>query len=177
MSIEQYETNRLILRPFKEADIERLAEIANDYDIARQTSKLPYPLKQEDVAGLFEEIRNDIAYAIIYEGELVGSISARSITDDEAELSYWLGKAWWKMGIASEAVTFFITHLFQHHDFTRLQASRAKDNPGSGRVLEKVGFKNIGPVLYYSRARDEDVPCWTYRLLKADWQSGNGEVL
>ncbi len=173
----QYETQRLLFRPFIQADIEVLADIANDNDIARQTSKLPHPLKVADVICWLEEIGNDIAYGIIYQDKLAGSISARVIHEDEAELSYWVARPYWGKGIASEAVAFFVKHLFEQHDFIRLQASRAKDNPGSGRVLEKVGFNNTGPVLYYSRARNEDVPCWTYRLLKTDWQSGNGEVL
>jgi RimJ/RimL family protein N-acetyltransferase len=42
----------------------------------------------------------------------------------------------------------------------QLRAMHALDNPASGNVLRKIGFRPTGRIaLRHSRARDERVPC------------------
>ena len=50
---------------------------------------------------------------------------------------------YWNKGIASEALLMAINYLFKETNITRICASNMVDNPASGRVLEKNGFKII----------------------------------
>lgn len=157
-------TRRLVLRPPESKDVGVIAELANDYEISSQTAAIPYPLTEDDVREWMEDIAQDVSFMLIHREQLVGNITAKHIDNETARLSYWLAKDWWGQGLMSEAAGTFINHLFDVHSYSAIHADRAHDNPASGRVLEKLGFRLIGPVGCFSKARDEDVPCLEYRL-------------
>lgn len=169
--MQQYTTQRLNLRPLAFEDADDIAVLADDYDIARQTAILPHPLTREEVVKWISKKKDGLAFAIQFNDRFIGVISASIINETEAELSYWIGRDWWGKGFVPEAAEFLINHLFNDHKYIKLQASFDKENPQSGRVLQKAGFKRAGEVMYYSRARDVEVPCWTYSLTREDWQS------
>ncbi len=167
--MQQFTTKRLTLRPLELEDANAIAALADDYDIARQTAILPHPLTLEDVVKWIEVKKAGVVFAILHESTFIGVISASIIDETEAELSYWIGRDWWGQGFVSEAAGFMVSHLFNDRGYIKLQASFDKENPQSGRVLQKAGFKRAGEIMYYSRARDVEVPCWTYTLTQEDW--------
>lgn len=63
----------------------------------------------------------------------------------EAEIGYWLGRAWWGQGLASEVASLLVD-AGRYYGFKQLGATTAADNPASGRVLHKNGFGLIGSV-------------------------------
>lgn len=56
------------------------------------------------------------------------------------EVGYWIGKAYWGQGVATQALSEFLAQV----PLRPLRASVAKHNRGSLRVLEKCGFRMIG---------------------------------
>ena len=56
------------------------------------------------------------------------------------EVGYWIGKAYWNQGIATQALLEFLDQV----PLRPLRASVAKHNRGSIRVLEKCGFRLVG---------------------------------
>ncbi|MBT8139536.1 MAG: GNAT family N-acetyltransferase, partial [Gammaproteobacteria bacterium] len=58
----------------------------------------------------------------------------------EAEISYWLGKAWWGKGIATQAVRLFTALSFRELELDSIFAWAYQSNAASLRVLEKAGF-------------------------------------
>ena len=48
------ETKRLIMRPPHREDVEDLAIIANDRDIAEMTSRMPHPYSQDDAIAFID---------------------------------------------------------------------------------------------------------------------------
>ncbi len=68
------------------------------------------------------------------------------------EIGYWLGRAFWGQGIASEAVRLFLGEVTTRPLFARA----ASDNVGSIRVLEKAGFMEIGREMFFANMRGAD---------------------
>ena len=78
-----------------------------------------------------------------------------------AEISYWVGRAYWGRGIAGAAVAAFLTQIRDEHPaVTALVAKVKTGNRASERVLLRAGFLAEG--------RDPDDPHWmVYRLPRA----------
>jgi RimJ/RimL family protein N-acetyltransferase len=97
--------------------------------------------------------------AILWNGDLVGSI-ASFVLEGRTEITYWVDRAVWGRGIASQALA-----LFLHVVRTRpLHARAASDNAGSLRVLEKAGFRIIGTEVSYAPGRGGEIEETILRL-------------
>jgi [ribosomal protein S5]-alanine N-acetyltransferase len=91
--------------------------------------------------------RRERHFAIEARGSLAGGIGVVFGSDVHArtaELSYWLGEAYWGQGIATSAVKTMASYLIAHHRLLRLFALPYSSNPASYRVLEKAGFVREG---------------------------------
>lgn len=76
-----------------------------------------------------------IKRSILFEHQVVGHVSSFDMFD-EREVTYWIDRAHWGKGIATQGLMQFLPL-----EATRpLYARAAKDNLGSRRVLEKCGF-------------------------------------
>jgi RimJ/RimL family protein N-acetyltransferase len=79
---------------------------------------------------------NCLTKTIVADGQVAGSI-ASFLRDGEREIGYWIDRALWGCGIATEALSLFL-RLEQRRP---LCAGVAPHNIGSMRVLEKCGFR------------------------------------
>ena len=59
-------------------------------------------------------------FAIPRSGALIGCTGYRAFGEDHAELGYWIGKPYWGMGYATEAVRALILHAFEAGGFAYL---------------------------------------------------------
>ena len=73
---------------------------------------------------------------IVADGQVAGHI-ASFLRDGEREIGYWIDRALWGRGIASEALSAFL-RLEQRRP---LAAGVARHNIASMRVLQKCGFR------------------------------------
>jgi len=55
-------------------------------------------------------------------------------------LGYWVGMRYWNNGYATEASSALIEDLFEN-GVKRIWCQFREDNPASGRVAEKCGFR------------------------------------
>lgn len=95
---------------------------------------------------------NIIVRTILFDGKVAGHIS-RFEWQGKPEITYWLGKEYWRKGIATSALTEFLQQLKERP----LYAAVVKDNIASLRVLEKCGFKITGSGQAFAPARDHEV--------------------
>jgi len=103
-----------------------------------------------------------INQTILFNGHVVGSVSSYEV-EGKPEVTYWLGKDYWGKGIATSALTEFLTH----HNKTRpIYARVAKDNLGSRRVLEKCGFTIIGESKGFANARGQEIEEFLLELVE-----------
>ena len=94
--------------------------------------------------------------------ENIGHISFCRLYEkvNAAEIEYCIGKAFWNNGYIIEAVKAFIEYTFQNTVITKLEAFHRIENPASGKVLQKVGMKQVDNVLRFfdlPKAPDGDI--------------------
>ena len=159
------ETERLRLRPARAEDAPGIAQHANDFDVVRMTSSMPYPYTladaQDFVSGgvpetyqwIIADIATDAPLGAISLRE--GEVSGDMRTCGAMVIGYWLGKAFWGRGYAVEAGRAALAALFSSTDAEAVHAQAFAENAGSLRVLEKLGFARVGAGTCHSRARAE----------------------
>ena len=89
---------------------------------------------------------------IISEGHVAGHV-AKFERFGKPEVTYWIGREYWGMGIATRALSGFLGDL----KVRPLYARAAKDNKASIRVLEKCGFTISGHDKGFAHARGEEI--------------------
>jgi RimJ/RimL family protein N-acetyltransferase len=94
-----------------------------------------------------------IARTILCDGEVAGNIVSY-LLDEDREVGYWLGKAFWGQGIATHALTFFLRDVVTTRP---LGARVASDNLASLRVLAKCGFELWGVERSFAEGRGEEI--------------------
>jgi len=148
------ETHRLRLRPFVAEDAERLAELAGEREIADTMISMPHPFSltaarttiAANASGYQAGRSVHFALEAIGERELIGCTELREIDPEhsQAELSFWIGRAAWGRGYASEAAQATVRFGLAELGLNRLYAYHMLRNPASGAVLRKAGMKQEG---------------------------------
>lgn len=175
------ETKRLILRPWREDDAEDLYKYASDADIGFWAG---WPC-HTSVENSREIIRTVLCapetYAVCLkeDGKPIGSIGFHRADlaekDDEYELGYWIGKAFWGKGLIPEAASEMLRYAFEELGLSRIWCGYYDGNERSRRVQEKLGFVyhhttegvevkllgeiRTGHVMLMTRERWEEVKC------------------
>jgi RimJ/RimL family protein N-acetyltransferase len=138
-------------------------------EVARMTTSIPHPMPPGAVDAFVSRcLRGDAAESVWTMdgtpsglGEFVGLISLTRLTEDLAEIGYWVAPVAWNTGLATEAVR----ALAEANPLgvAALRGTVFQDNPASARVLTNAGFAYTGEAEAFSVARGAVVPQWTYR--------------
>ena len=160
-------TKRLTLRPGWREDAPGLAAAIAHESVVSRLSRVPWPYAEEDAANWLTRPRAiDDIFCLILAHEtptphLVGAIGLHPAEGGGAhELGYWLTPAAWGRGYATEAGRQVVEIARDALGLRRLVAGHFADNPASGRVLAKLGFRPTGQVVQqYALSRGTEVPC------------------
>jgi len=145
----KFETERLVLRPWEEADAESLYEYASDPDVGPIAGWPPHKSVEESLRVIRTVLCGDECYALCEKGSnrAIGSIELKlnghtdmTDRDDECELGYWLGKPFWGRGYMPEAAAELLRHGFESLGMTTIWCGYYDGNIKSKRVQEKLGF-------------------------------------
>ena len=135
------------LRAYKETDIPRLVELANNENVSRYLiDTFPYPYSLQDAEWWLatgSQENGAVTKAIEFEGALVGSVGIQPKSgwkDHSAEIGYWVGEPYWGNGIATRALREMTLMAVGDLGFRRLVAPVLSPNTGSMRVLENCGY-------------------------------------
>lgn len=139
------ETERLRLRRFTERDAEALFTILSDPEVNQFLPMFPLTSLEEAGQYLTEhylstyEQPSGYHYAVCLKTDDI-PIGYINVSDDDShDLGYGLKKEFWKMGIMTEACRALIRKL-KTTDLPYITATHDRKNPGSGRVMEKIGM-------------------------------------
>ncbi len=144
------ETERLILRPWREADAECLYEYAKDPDVGPIAGWPPHKSIGESRDVIKNVFSAPQAYAVCLktDGRPVGAAELKlkdhtdmTDRDNECELGYWLGKPFWGQGIMTEAAREMLRHGFEDLGMKIIWCGYYEGNLRSKRVQEKCGFR------------------------------------
>ena len=167
-------TARLLLRPGFAEDASALARAIDDSAIVRSLATAPWPYGLAEAEAYLAATHDPgLPRMLIFERtdgapRLVGACGLSRRSSGAVELGYWIARADWNRGFATEAGRAMV-EIAATLKLARLEAAHFVDNPASGRVLEKLGFLATGiSGPRHSFARGEDATSRLYRLLLAD---------
>jgi RimJ/RimL family protein N-acetyltransferase len=170
-------TNRLLLRPGWMEDAPALAQAIGEESIIRNLAHAPWPYGEADAqAFLAKERESHLPDFLIFSRtrgapRLIGGCGISRRDEAGLELGYWIAPRYWGLGFATEAAR----AVMQTARATGLKGIAARhfiDNPASGNVLRKIGFRATGIVqpltsaargesahgALYEMAEDSDMP-------------------
>ncbi|WP_321325950.1 GNAT family N-acetyltransferase [uncultured Parasphingorhabdus sp.] len=142
-------TPRLLLRPGWPEDRDSLFAAINDETVIRNLASAPWPYRREDAAHFLAMSRSAIhPNFLIFSRNgrtpvLLGGIGLDDQDEGHPELGYWIARDHWGCGYATEAgrAVLDIAGALGHRE---ISAEHFSDNPASGQVLRKLGFRPTG---------------------------------
>lgn len=145
------ETDRLILRPWRETDAAALYKYASDPDIGPIAGWPPHKSVDESLEIIRTVFADPEVYAVVLKstGEPVGScaimfsnsLHTADMAPGEGEIGYWIGKPYWGQGFIPEAVSTLVRRSFDDLNLDAVWCGHYEGNNKSKRVCEKCGFK------------------------------------
>ena len=169
------ESSRLRLRPPERGDIAAIVKF-KEWDVVKNLSRAPHPYTEEHASaflGRQEEGRakaSDFTFAVTRKdgGALAGMCGVHR-RETDFELGYWLGRPYWGQGYATEAAAEVLAFAFRNLRAEAVEAGWFHDNPASGRVLAKLGFRPNGAANRECAARGHAVLCNITVMSRADY--------
>lgn len=161
-----HRSKRLFLRPAFPEDWSAILSAIGDKCVVRNLARAPWPYRESD-ARAFAAVKQDCRLphflVTIPTKGVIGSVGL-GLHGDEVELGYWIARAFWGQGYATEAgrAMIAIARMIGHR---RLIAAHFIDNPASGKVLRKLGFRPSGRVQsHFCHARRSQIDAVEFAL-------------
>ena len=147
------QTDRLILRQFKQEDLKDFFEYASVEGVGEMAGWRHHESIEKTQEILNDFIKEDKTFAIVLKenNKVIGSLGIEKYGMEHAltefynyqgrEIGYVLSKTYWNKGLMSEAVKAIINYLFNDLDLDFLTCGYYDFNIQSKRVQEKCGFR------------------------------------
>lgn len=155
-----FETERLILRPWEEADAEELYRHAKDPMIGPAAGWPPHTSVEDSREIIRDVLSSEGTFAVVLKqtGKAAGSVGimrmgagSAPMKEDEAEIGYWIGREYWGQGLIPEAVRALLRVCFEELGCSGVWCGYYEGNEKSRRVQEKCGF--------IPHHKEENKPC------------------
>lgn len=155
------ETERLILRPWRETDAQDFYEYASVPGVGEMAGWAHHESmeKSRQILNLFIQEKKTFALELKENGKVIGSLGLEEADRADPELKekqgrevgYVISKDYWGRGLMPEAVKAVIAYCFEtlHYDF--LTCGHFLWNSQSRRVIEKCGFRFLKEVPFETR--------------------------
>ncbi len=150
-------TERLILRPWKQSDLDDFFAYASVDGVGQMAGWLPHETKEVSQMILDLFIEGKRTFALEYQGKVIGSIGIEEYVEAELpecqnfqgrEIGYVLSKEYWGQGLMPEAVRKVIDYLFDEVHLDFIACGYFLRNQQSARVQEKCGFSFVKEVVH-----------------------------
>ena len=137
-------SGRLYLRKITLADLNELQLIVNNKNITDQLLNFNFPYTAEDALkrlnfvweGFDQKKRYVFLITSITNGEILGEIGLHiDLSNNHAEIGYWVAEKKWGKGIAKEATSMVLKFGFEKLKLHKIYATHFTSNPASGKVL------------------------------------------
>ena len=161
-------TERLILRPWRETDLDDLYEYARVDGVGRMAGWSAHKDIEESKRILRMFMDEKKTFALEYQGKVIGSLGIETYEESRypeldladkrgREIGYVLSKDYWGRGLMTEAAKEAIRWLFEDVKLDFITVGHFIRNDRSRRVIEKCGFEYVKNIPYDTEdGRTED---------------------
>jgi len=144
-------TERLILRPWRETDADDLYQYAKDERVGPIAGWPPHKSVEESAEVIRTVFSQKWVFAVTLKeddiiigcvGLIIGANSNFPISEEEGEISYWLGVPFWGKGLIPEAIQETVRYGFEDLNLINIWCGYFDGNEKSKRAQEKCGFRH-----------------------------------
>lgn len=177
------ETQRLVLRHFRPADLPTLVAYRNDEEVARyqgwsslsEAQGADFIARQSVQAIALPGEWLQIALELRETGQHIGDVAFCVDGSGQATFGYTLSRRHQGRGLMREAVRGLLDYLFGTLELHRVSAALDVRNTPSKRLLEHLGFRLEGCSLEAYWLKGEWTSEYHYALLRREWQAQKSE--
>ena len=173
------ETNRLLLRPWREEDGVELQRLFNDPAVTGGRNLPPDRIARLAEGSLRQWRVNGFGpWAAIDKatGSWIGRIGLDELDDwpgvDKIEVGFELHRAWWGRGLATEGALAALEFGFEQHGLQCIISVTAAVHAAARRVMEKAGLTCRGTRYWMN----PEVPVVWYAIDRAAWKARESEA-
>ena len=167
-------TRRLLLRQPRADDAARIVRYLNNFRVAGNLARVPYPYRETDAVWWLRTWRPDkpaseTGFTIDLPGEgLIGHAGFHPDAQGTV-IGYWLGEPFWNRGFMTEAARAILDWYFETTDAVTLASGVFHFNKASLAIQKKLGFTETGSSYRLCLARKEEVRHIDTELTRARW--------
>lgn len=180
------QTERLVLREFREEDLDDIHAYGSDPEVTRYMIWGPntpevsreFLERKLDEQKIWPRSAVSVALALAGGSRMIGAAEIRMFDAGPrtGEIGYTLARPYWRQGYASEVAEALLRQGFEAMGMRRIIATCEVANTGSWRVMEKLGMRREGcfrqDVKVGRRWRDS----YHYALLATEWRARRAAV-
>jgi RimJ/RimL family protein N-acetyltransferase len=175
------ETERLVLRPFEEGDLDAFYAMQSDAEVARWLYEEPRTLEEtrahleRKMGGTELSAEDDWLSAAVIEresGQCIGDLSLHWVSEAHktGEIGFIFHPAYQGRGYATEAARAFLGFGFDGMGFHRMIGRAEARNTPSARVLEKLGMRQEALLVENEWVKGEWQSELVYAMLEHEWR-------
>lgn len=176
MMLPIVETERLILRAPRAQDAPYIAKYLNDFDVAGNLARVPFPYHLSDAHAWLRTRHSDVDvddanFTIEVKGiGYVGHIGFHPGPHGPV-IGYWLGKPFWGQGIMTEAAAASLDWFFATSNAPVVYSGVFHFNLASLAIQQKLGFTQTGRSYLLCLAREAEVEHIDTQLTLGVWKA------
>lgn len=177
-SAPEIQTERLVLRPIRESDIDAISQTLKDEETVYMLAYMPWPFTKEKTVQYLKNISKSMewsysmywAITLPQQDKVLGIIGLTlELEHDKAIMHYWLDRNSWGHGYMTEAARYVIDFVFRDLELNRLEINHMSINSRSQRVIEKCGYKLECEQEDFLKKGDKFENQKVYRILKREY--------
>lgn len=176
------QTERLLLRAFRESDLDDVCALQSDPEVVRylywevRTREESRVWLQERIAADRLETDGDaVAYAVQRrsDGLVIGSVNAwwRSVVHQQAEIGFVFLPAAQGQGYAREATSALFDLIFSRLDVHRVYASTDARNGASAGLMRRLGMRQEAHLRHNEVFKGEWGDELIFAVLRDEWEA------
>jgi [ribosomal protein S5]-alanine N-acetyltransferase len=183
MTFPILETKRLKLIEITHQHVDYLYEILSLEEVTRfyGTNRFTLPVEASRLIDMFHKNLVDkrgIRWGIkLKENQrIIGTVGLNGLIlkHKRAEIGYELHPAYWRRGLAIEAINEVLRFSFMQLDLHRIGAVVYPENEASIHLLMKIGFTKEGILRGYINQNEQFHDTYILSLLKLEWLESQG---
>lgn len=169
-------TPHFLLRQPQQGDAEPIARYLNDFEVAGNLARVPFPYHVSDARAWLRTRMPDLPvedtnFSIELPGEGFAGHVGFHVGPDGPIIGYWLGRPFWGRGIMTEAVIASLDWFFETSAEPVVYSGVFHFNAASLAIQTKLGFTQTGRSSLLCLARGAEVEHIDTKLTRSVWKA------